>query len=305
MATLRDVRRRIQSVKSTQKLTRAMKMVASSKLRRAEKLLLQARPYAAKITEVVESLAFRTDAKDNPLLNEGSSGKVQMLVVTGDRGLCGGFNSNVLRFAVSSMRNITDKQIDLFVVGKKARDYFLRRPEHNIADEYVNFWRGFSPRDATIVSQKIISSFTESSYDAIYLVYNEFKSALSQKVVIEQLLPIKPRVETVSIDSTEDFAAESASEENGALDTDYLYEPSLAELVDSLLKQHIEFQVHRAFLESYASEQGARMTAMDAATDNAQEMINTLTLQYHRARQASITRELIEIVSGADALSGS
>ena len=304
MATLRDVRRRIQSVKNTQKLTRAMKMVASSKLRRAEMLLLQARPYSDKIMDVVASLAFRTDAKDHPLLNAGDSGKVELVVITGDKGLCGAFNSNVLRFAVSSVRDFAGKQVDLFVVGKKARDFFRTKPQYNVCDEYLNFWRTFGPRDATQVVQNLAAGFVESSYEATYLVYNEFKTALSQRVVMEQLLPVVP-MDMSEVRPEDDAEAEGDSERADVIQTDYLYEPSLVALVDELLRHHIEFQVYRAFLESHASEQGARMTAMDAATDNAQEMIDTLTLQYHRARQASITRELIEIVSGAEALAGS
>jgi len=302
MATLRDVRRRIKSVKNTQKLTRAMKMVASSKLRKAERLLLQARPYSDKIMEVVASLAFRTDAKDHPLLNAGDSGKVELVVVTGDKGLCGAFNSNVLRFGVSSIKKLVGKQVDLFVVGKKARDFFKNKPEYNVCDERLNFWREFSPRDATQVAENLTAAFVESSYEATYLVYNEFKTALSQRVVMEQLLPVIPMdASQVKPDGAE---AGADSEQADVIQTDYLYEPSLAALVNELLRRHVEFQVYRAFLESHASEQGARMTAMDAATDNAQEMIDVLTLQYHRARQASITRELIEIVSGAEALAG-
>ena len=304
MATLRDVRRRIQSVKNTQKLTRAMKMVASSKLRRAEMLLLQARPYSDKIMDVVASLAFRTDAKDHPLLNAGDGGKVELVVITGDKGLCGAFNSNVLRFAVSSVKDLAGKQVDLFVVGKKARDFFRKKSEYNVCDEYLNFWRTFSPRDATQVAQNLAATFVESSYEATYLVYNEFKTALAQRVVMEQLLPVVP-MDTSEVKPEDDAEAEGDSERADVVQTDYLYEPSLVALVDELLRRHVEFQVYRAFLESHASEQGARMTAMDAATDNAQEMIDTLTLQYHRARQASITRELIEIVSGAEALAGS
>ncbi len=303
MATLRDVRRRILSVKNTQKLTRAMKMVASSKLRKAERLLLQARPYSDKIMDVVASLAFRTDAKDHPLLNAGDSGKVELVVITGDKGLCGAFNSNVLRFAVSSVRDIAGKQVDLFVVGKKARDFFRTKPAYSVCDEYLNFWRTFGPRDAAQVAQNLAAAFVESSYEATYLVYNEFKTALSQRVVMEQLLPVVP-MDTSEVKPEDEVEAEGDSERGDVVQTDYLYEPSLVALVDELLRRHVEFQVYRAFLESHASEQGARMTAMDAATDNAQEMIDTLTLQYHRARQASITRELIEIVSGAEALAG-
>jgi len=305
MPTLREVRRRILSVKNTQKLTRAMKMVASSKLRRAERLLVQARPYSEKMKEVVASLAFRTGVKDNPLLRPGESGKVELVVLTGDKGLCGAFNSNVLRFAVSSIKGQVDNEVELFLVGKKGRDFFRRRPEYSICDEYVNFWRTFGLGDATHVSEKITSAFIKRSYRAVYLVYNEFKSALVQHVVLEQLLPITPMQLSEAQPGPEAETADSADpKEPEPVRTDYLYEPSAAALLDDLLLQHIEFQVYRAFLESQASEQGARMTAMDAATDNADEMIRILTLQYHRARQASITKELIEIVSGAEALAG-
>jgi len=304
MPTLRDVRRRILSVKNTQKLTRAMKMVASSKLRRSERLLVQARPYSKKMLEVVASLAFRTGVKDNPLLRPGGNGKVELVVLTGDKGLCGAFNSNVLRFAVSSIKGHVDKEVELFPVGKKGRDFFRRRPEYSVSDEYVNFWRTFGLSDATHVAQKIAAAFIERSYQAVYLVYNEFKTALVQRVVLEQLLPITPTQVSEAEAEPEAQTAESKDTEAESVRTDYLYEPSAAALLDDLLRQHIEFQVYRALLESQASEQGARMTAMEAATDNADEMIRVLTLQYNRARQASITTELIEIVSGAEALAG-
>jgi len=265
-----------------------MKMVSSAKLRKAERSLLQARPYSDKMMEVVSSLALRADSKSRLLLNPGESGRVEIVIVTGDRGLCGGFNSSVLRFAVASLDKFSGKKVDLFAVGKKARDFFKRRLEFNVRDDYVGFWREFGLRDATTLAGKLTKSYLESSLDATYLVYNEFKSALMQRVVMEQLLPIVPAEEPEDDESV----------------VDYLYEPSEEALLDKLLKQHVEFQVYRTMLESFASEQGARMTAMEAATDNAQEMINTLTIQYHRARQASITRELIEIVSGADALAG-
>jgi len=284
MATLRDVRRRIFSVKNTQKLTRAMKMVGSAKLRKAERALVQARPYSDKMRSVMASVALRAEVKDRPLLKPGG-GKVEFIVITGDKGLCGAFNSNVLRFAMSSIEKLKDRQPVLFPVGKKARDFFRRRPELAVRGEHVNFWRTFSFSDARVVAESAVKAYVEESYDATYLVYNEFKTALVQRVVMEQLLPV-PTPERPSEDTV----------------VDYLYEPSASVLLDELLAQHVEFQVFRALLESFASEQGARMTAMDAATDNAQEMINSLTLQYHRARQASITRELTEIVSGADAL---
>ena len=284
MATLRDVRRRIFSVKNTQKLTRAMKMVGSAKLRKAERALFQARPYSDKMRSVMASVALRAEVEERPLFKPGG-GKVEFIVITGDKGLCGAFNSNVLRFAMSSIEKLKDRQPVLFPVGKKARDFFRRRPELAVRGEHVNFWRTFSFSDARVVAESAVKAYVEESYDATYLVYNEFKTALVQRVVMEQLLPV-PTPERPSEDTV----------------VDYLYEPSASVLLDELLAQHVEFQVFRALLESFASEQGARMTAMDAATDNAQEMINSLTLQYHRARQASITRELTEIVSGADAL---
>ncbi|MBN2208243.1 MAG: ATP synthase F1 subunit gamma [Candidatus Coatesbacteria bacterium] len=285
MATLRDVRRRILSVKSTQKLTRAMKMVGSAKLRKAERALLEARPYSDKMRSVMASVSLRAEVKDRPLLKPGG-GKVEFIVITGDKGLCGAFNSNVLRFAMSSVGNLKDRQSVLYTVGKKAKDFFRRRPEFAVRGEHVGFWRTFGFSDARVVAESAVKAYTEESYDATYLIYNEFKTALAQRVVMEQLLPVA--------------APERPSEDTHIVD--YLYEPSASVLLDELLAQHVEFQVFRALLESFASEQGARMTAMEAATDNAQDMINSLTLQYHRARQASITRELTEIVSGADAL---
>jgi len=287
MATLRDVRRRILSVKNTQKLTRAMKMVASAKLRKAERLLLMARPYSDKMMEVLSSLALRATGGPRPLLESNNSGKVEIVVITGDKGLCGAFNSNILRFTLSSVANMRGKEVSFFLVGKKARDFFKRRPEYHVRDAYVGFWREFAFRDASTIAQNLVKEYLDSGLEATYLVYNEFKSALVQRVTIEQLIPIVPM-----------------QPQEGEHIVDYIYEPSASAVLEELLRRHIDIQVYRALVESFASEQGARMTAMDAATDNAEDMIERLTLEYHRARQSSITKEIIEIVSGAEALAG-
>jgi F-type H+-transporting ATPase subunit gamma len=293
MPSLKAVRTRIASVKSTQKITRAMKLVAAAKLRRSQDAIMAARPYAQSLAEAVAEVAARAGDDSHPMLQPHEGRKVAMVAITSDRGLCGGFNANVCR---STQRFIeqktTDKTADelrVEVVGRKGRDYFRRR-RLKIAHEFGGVAGDTALDRARELALTVSDDFMNERVDLVYLVYNEFKSAISQKVTIEQLLPIAPPA--------------AAEQQAGAAATDFLYEPGKRELLDMLLPLYVESQIHRAFLESIASEFGARMTAMESATKNASEMIDRLTLQYNRARQAAITKELMEIVGGAEALKG-
>ena len=287
MPTLRDIKRRITSIKSTQQITKAMKMVAASKLRRAQERIFEARPYAIKMSSVIRSLALRTKGEEHPLLGRRTgSNKVEVIILTSDRGLCGALNANILRRASEFIRSKKKENFDLFVstIGRKGRDFFRKR---NINIRKI--WVGLSGKviysNAQEIAGDLVKNYTEGVFDELYIVYNEFKSAMQQRVVVEKLLPIEP---------------EKAEEE--AQQGDYIYEPSADAILDTFLPKHIEVQVFRALLESEASEQGARMTAMDNATRNAKDLIERLTLQYNKARQASITKELMEVVGGAEAL---
>ncbi|UCF30905.1 MAG: ATP synthase F1 subunit gamma [bacterium] len=284
MSTLRDIKRRILSVKNTQQITNAMKMVAASRLRRAQEAILSSRPYALKMLEVLSSLALRTNPQAHPLLVARESRKVDLLVVTSDRGLCGAFNSNIIRRAEKFMREHPDWEFTLHVVGRKAADYFKRR-DVNIRKISLNVLAEASFPHASAVGGDIVENYLNEEFDRVYMVYNEFKSAIQQQVIVEQLLPIKP------MDISEDYFA-----------VEYTFEPSEDVILEELLPRHINIQIFRVFLESAASEHGARMTAMEAATKNAEEMIERLTLLFNRTRQAAITKELIEVVSGKEAM---
>lgn len=288
MPTLRDIKRRITSIKSTQQITRAMKMVAASKLRRAQERIFEARPYANKMFSVLSSLAIRTRREEHPLLAKRSVSKIEVLIITSDRGLCGALNSNILRKAYEFIREKKKDmaEVSISVIGKKGRDFFRRRhiPMRGI-------WVGISGKviysNAAEIAMEIVKNYTDELFDEVYLVYNEFKSAMQQRIVTEKLLPIEPQ----KIEEGEETRY-----------GDFLYEPSAEEVLATLLPKHIKVQVFRALLESEASEQGARMTAMDNATRNAKDLIERLTLQYNKARQAAITKELMEVVGGAEAL---
>lgn len=284
MPNLRDLRRRIRSVRSTQQITRAMKMVSAARLRRAQDAILAARPYARKLREILASVAARARAGLHPLLAERGEGTVELVVVTADRGLCGSFNSNVLKRAVALARDAGDRLRGLHLVGRKGRDFFRRR-RLPILSERVDQFRGLDYERSAAIARSLAERFTGGSADAVQVVYNEFKSIAQQRVVAERLLPI-----------------ERASLVERRRQPDYIYEPSPEELLARLLPLHVEFQVHRVLLESNAAEQAARMAAMDSATRNASEMITDLTLHLNRVRQASITKELIEVISGAEAL---
>jgi F-type H+-transporting ATPase subunit gamma len=291
MPSLIDIRRRIRAVKSTQQITKAMKMVSASKLRRAQEHMLGARPFARQMLRVLNSLAGRVDPTAHPLLDmrddHRPGARILLVVITADRGLCGSFNTNVIKAAGTFIVESVGRQIALGLVGRKGRDYFLRRG-FDVRYEQVNLFSHLQYVDAQRIARAAIESFTARECDAVYLVYNEFKSILQQHVVVERLLPI-PRLE--AFDSSEPAAR-----------VEYLYEPDPQRIFDDLLPRHVEVQAYHALLESAAAEQAARMAAMDTATKNSGEMIEDLTLYMNKVRQAAITREIIEVVSGAQAL---
>ena len=284
MPNVLDIRRRIRSVRNTQQITKAMKMVSAAKLRRAQEAMLRARPYAGQILKVVRSLMARSETRLHPLLAEREEQKIQLVVITADKGLCGAFNANIVKAAEGFIREREDKSIDLFCVGRKGRDYFGKRTTP-IGHQQVNLFHRVEFGHAREITGKLVSQFLSGERDAVYLLYNEFKSVIQQRIVVERLLPIPPML--LSSEQTP---------------VDYIYEQPAAEILNALMPKHVEVQVFRALLESSAAEHGARMTAMDAATNNAVEMIDSLTLTMNRARQAGITNEIIEVVSGAAAL---
>jgi len=313
MPTLIDFRRRIRSVQNTQKITRAMKLVSAAKLRRAQERVINARPYAHEMLEVLRSLARRAEVRAHPLLQTRLEEKILVLLLSGDKGLCGPFNTNVIRlgerFLASRPKSIETR---LITIGKKGRDYFRRR-NVSIHAEHINlFLRTVALSKAREITEEVVRLFAEKEVDAVYVLYNEFKSILAQRLVTEKLLPIEGILQTrfegaLTIPGHEGYEGAPAkpaepAAQRGETEVDYLYEQAPAELLDRLLPRHVEMQVYRALLESGAAEQAARMTAMDAATNNAADMIDRLTLHMNKVRQAQITRELIEIVSGAAAL---
>lgn len=295
MPNLLDIRRRIKSVKNTQQITKAMKMVSAAKLRRAQERVVTARPFANKMSEVIGELAKRTSEDfHHPLLDLRGDQRYLLVLITADKGLCGAFNTNLTKAAQVFMRDNLDKQIELVAVGRKGRDFFRSR-RAVIASEFLGITgKGrveFS--EAVEVASAIIERYSEDTgIDKVFLLYNEFKSVLSQRVVLEQLLPV----------SREKAEEPEAKSPQPVTLVDYIYEQPPEELFGTLLPRLIETQIFRALLESIASEQGARMTAMDSASKNASELIDSLTLNMNRVRQAAITNEIIEVVSGAAAL---
>jgi len=292
MANLLDIRRRIKSVKNTQQITKAMKMVSAAKLKRAQERVINARPFSNKMKEVLGELASQTSEDfHHPLLDQRGDERYLMVLVTADKGLCGAFNANLIKAAQSFVKAHPGKKLEWLTVGRKGRDFFRRRAD--ISGEYVGLTgKGrvdFS--EALEVAHDIITRFTEDKeIDKVFLIFAEFKSVLNQRIVTDQILPISRTEETEGADPS------SASRR------DYIYEQPPSEIFSRLLPRLVETQIFRALLESIASEQGARMTAMDAASKNAGELISSLTLNMNRVRQAAITREIIEIVSGAAAL---
>ena len=278
-------------MKSTQQITRAMKLVSASKLRRAQEHMQSARPFARQMLRVLNSLAARVEPSVHPLLqvrdDRRQGARILLIVITADRGLCGSFNTNIIKAAATFVVDSPGREVALGLVGRKGRDYFIRRG-FDVRYERVNVFAHLGYTDAQRIARAAIETFTGDLCDGVYLVYNEFKSVLQQRVVVERLLPI-PRLEGFD---TADAAARA----------DYLYEPGPEQIFTDLLPRHVEVQVYHALLESAAAEQAARMAAMDTATKNSGEMIDQLTLYMNKVRQAAITREIIEVVSGAQAL---
>jgi F-type H+-transporting ATPase subunit gamma len=288
VATLRDIQRRIRSVQSTQKITRAMKLVAAAKLRRAQERILAARPYANKMAELLGNLVSAADSGEgapHPLLERREGPRRQIVIITADRGLAGAFNSNVLRNSLAFVRGSNATAVTLVVVGRKARDFYRRRP-YTVKRDMVGFWDRLAYAHACELADLFMAQYLEGEVDEVHLIYNEFRSVAVQRPVRQQLLPI-PKTEPGA---------------NAGPPVDYIYEPSAEAILGDLLPRHVRMQVFRALMESLAGEYGARMTAMEAATKNAKDMIEILTIQYNKARQEKITKELLDIVGGAEAL---
>jgi F-type H+-transporting ATPase subunit gamma len=282
MANLKDIRNRINSVRSIQQVTKAMKMVAVAKMRRAQQRMEQARPYANRLQDVILSLLPDVDRAMLPLLNVREIKRAAFVIISSDRGLAGSFNTNIIKTAESEIKNYEGDQVDLFCIGKKGCDYFRRR-DYNIIEEHTGFWNELDLEHSIKIGNGVISHFTNGFVDRIHVIYNDFKNMAVQEIRSRILLPIE-------------------YEEGSRKSFDRIYEPSKEELVRSLIPLHLNIFIWRVLLESYASEQAARMVAMENATENAGEMITELNLKYNNARQAAITKEILEIVSGAEAL---
>jgi F-type H+-transporting ATPase subunit gamma len=284
MPSLLDIRRRIRSVKNTQQLTKAMKTVSAAKLRRAQERVFSARPYAEQLKKVLGNLTARLEEISNPLLAVRPEERLLFVVVTADRGLCGAFNSNILRTASGFLREHVSQSVSLVTAGRKGRDFFRRRGIP-IRSEFVNIFSKLDYGNARDIAEMVIQAYSNAEVDAVYIIYNEFKSAIQQRVVIEKMLPLS----RAELKDTEP-------------QLDYIFEEPPQEIFNRLLPRYVEVQIYRALLESAAAEHGARMASMDTASRNAGEMIDMLTLNMNRVRQAAITREIIEVVSGAGAL---
>jgi F-type H+-transporting ATPase subunit gamma len=294
MATLREVRRRISSVQSTQKITKAMKMVATAKLRRAQTAAISSRPYAKKMQEMLQHLSAAASDHASDLLTGREVHSVAVVVVTADRGLCGGFNSNLIRTAGSFVEErypgwMAQGRVKLFCVGKKGADFLTRR-KFPVAQRYVGLFDRLSIPHAHAIAADLVGGYRKGEFDRVEIVYNQFKSMTRQEIVIEQFLPVPAQALKGGAGAARPPAV------------DYIYEPSKERLLEAVVPKHLNFQIWRVLLESNAAEQAARMTAMENATTNARDLIRELQLQYNKARQASITKELLEIVGGAEAL---
>jgi F-type H+-transporting ATPase subunit gamma len=290
MPSLIDIRRRIRAVKSTQQITKAMKMVAAANLRRSQERILNARPMARQIRHVLASVARRVDPSVHPLLHQPEPGtggrRILAVVMTADKGMCGSFNANIIRAVANYIAQQPDKAVTLGVIGRRGRDFFVRR-NYPMRFELVNFTRKPGYDHARAIAKEAVAAFTGNEADEVYLCYNEFKSVLQQRIVIDRLLPLEKADVTPG-----DAVAE----------VDYIYEPNPQAIFNDLLPRLVEFQVYTALLESAAAQNAAQMVAMDNATKNSAEVIDTLTLTMNKVRQAAITREIIEVVSGAEAL---
>jgi F-type H+-transporting ATPase subunit gamma len=289
MPSLQSLRRKIAAVKNTQKITKAMKMVAAAKLKRAQDRILSARPYAHKMREVLANLSRRVNRSAHPLLQKRTGNKIEILVVTSDRGLCGAFNTNIVRKAVETLREHEGRghKVAISLVGRKSRDFFRRR-NWALRQQWTEVFDKLSFEHALDIGQDLTEHFVKGTFDELYVIYNEFKSAIQQRVIVERLFPIE--------------ALETDGTAAATLGGSYEYEPDEEELLEALLPKHFQIQAYRILLESSAAEQGARMAAMDGATRNAGELIKKVTLYYNKTRQTSITRELMDIVGGAEAL---
>jgi F-type H+-transporting ATPase subunit gamma len=284
MAKTQDLKRRIRSIGNTQQLTRAMKLVSAAKLRRAQQRILQARPFARRTLQLLRSVSARANPELHPLLEERGARRIDVVVLTGDKGLCGAFNASILRRAEGLLEDHHGSEVRALAVGKRGRDYFTRSRRALVA-QWIDVFRDVQFPLAAQIAASLMKRYTERETDRIYLVYNAFKSALQPEPTTLQLLPVEP-----------------LPADDSAQLQDYLYEPAPQELLETLLPHYVEVLVFQALLESVAAEHAARMTAMDNATKNAGELIDSLTLTMNRVRQASITTEIIEVVSGAQAL---
>ena len=300
MPSLIDLRRRIRAVKNTQQITKAMKMVAASKLRRAQDRIMNARPYAVQMQRVLASVASRVDPSIHPLLTvreRTADSKTLVIIVTGDKGLCGSFNTNVIKGGAAFIRD-NGQPCSLGLVGRKGRDFFGRRG-FAVAFEQTHIFQKLTYEHAQTIAQIAVDAFVEGHVDRVVLVYNEFKSVMTQRVVVDQLLPIaRSDVDDVAHGAP----VVTSAVPGGDSQVDYLYEPAPQEIFNQLLPRYVEVQVYRALLESNAAFFAAQMTAMDTAAKNSADMIGSLTLYMNKVRQAAITREIIEVVSGAQAL---
>jgi len=285
MATLREIRHRIASIRSTQQITKAMKMVAAAKLRKAQESILATRPYAQKLSETIGHIMARLEDYTNPILQTRPVEKVLVVIVTADRGLCGAFNSNLIRYAENLIRSYEELEVHIYPIGKKAYEYFSRR-DYQIYKQKINFFNQLNFQDSTEIVTILTDSYINLLFDKIEIIYNQFKSAIQQTITLEQMLPFIPDEEMLSESSQIDF----------------IYEPSKTDILNTILPRHLNIEMWKILLESNAAEQGARMTAMESATENAEELIDFLTLTYNRVRQSAITKEISEIVGGAEAL---
>lgn len=293
MANLKEVRTRIASVKSTQQITSAMKMVAASKLRKAQNAILQLRPYVNKLQEILQSISVSLESSDeNIYLRRNEVNNVLFVVLTSNRGLCGAFNSNVIKVTTRYIEEnyasyLKAGRLNLITIGKHASEYFEKN-NYQVVEKFDTIYDSLTFDNVVPIAEKIMNEYAEGKYDHIEIIYNQFKNAAVQRLLIEQYLPVKSDVDL----------------EFGEVSIDYIFEPSKEEIVNELIPKSLKLQFFKALLDSYASEQGARMTAMHLATDNATELLKELKVSYNKARQASITNEILEIVSGAEALKG-
>ncbi len=292
MATLRDIKQRIIGVKNTQQITKAMKMVAAARLRRAQENIINAKPYSRKMAEVLSHLLKSLGSNDNPLFSNREVNSCAVVIVTSDRGLCGGFNMNAIRLAeeiiadeLKELQN--NRKVDLYCVGKKGNDYFTSKRKYNIVGSYPGIFSSLEFEFASTLANELTARFLNGEIDKVIIVYNEFKSVIQQKITSKQFLPIE------SLENHDD---------KKNVHIDYIYEPNQKEILESLLPRHLKGQIWTVLLDSYAAELGARMTAMEMATENAKEMIRSLQIKFNKERQAAITKEILEIVSGANAL---